>query len=151
MGYEELLIEAYKLDIDVKEKPLKSTNGLCVGNRIAIEDTLSNIEKCCALAEEIGHYKLTVGNITDQTKIQNRKQELLARRWGYEKLVSIMDLIRAYNHGCQNRYEIAEYLNVTEEFLNETLEFYRCKYPDGCSIKSYWLDFDSGLNIFKKY
>lgn len=151
MGYEELLIEAYKLDIDVKEKPLKSTNGLCVGNRIAIEDKLSNNEKHCTLAEEMGHYKLTVGNITDQTKLENRKQEIVARRWGYEKLVGVMDLIKAYEHGCWSRYEIAEYLNVTEEFLDNVLNYYSCRYPDGCSIDRYWLDFDNGLNIFKKY
>lgn len=153
MTYESLLKETVNEGIKVKEKSLEyDFKGLYCDGRIIIDTKLdTDCEKRCILSEELGHHFKTFGDITDQTKVENRKQELVARRWGYEKLVGVMDLIRAYEHGCQNRYEIAEYLNVTEEFLDNVLYYYSCRYPEGCSIDSYWLDFDGGLNIFKKY
>ena len=76
MGYDELLIEADNLKVTVKEMNLKLYDGLCVGNRIAIRKAIkTNTAKRCVLAEELGHYFYTVGDITDQTKVENRKQE----------------------------------------------------------------------------
>ncbi|WP_442638227.1 hypothetical protein, partial [Rosenbergiella nectarea] len=75
----------------------------------------------CILAEELGHYHLTVGNITNQSKIENRKQECIARRWGNRKLVRVLDIIHAYESGTRNRYEMAEFIGVTESFLDECI------------------------------
>jgi integrase len=36
------------------------------------------------------------GNILDQSKIENRKQEFKARRWAVQKLIRVEDFIRAY-------------------------------------------------------
>lgn len=153
MTYENLLIEAEKEGIQFKEKKLEHDfKGLYCNGRIIIDTELvTDSEKRCILSEELGHHYKTVGDITDQTKIENRKQEIIARRWGYEKLVGIVDLINAYNHGCKNRYEIAERLNVTEEFLEEALEYYRCKYANGFKIDNLWIDFNNGLNVLKKF
>ena len=59
------------------------------------------------------------------TSVQNRKQERQARLHGYNRLIGLTGLIRAYEHGCTNRYETAEYLDVTEEFLEECISCYR--------------------------
>lgn len=104
MTYDELLIEADKLGVIVKEANLRTRDGHCKGNRIAIRKNLSNYEKACVLAEELGHYYLTVGDIRNQQDINNRKQELIARRWGYNKKVGIIGLIKAFENGCRNRY-----------------------------------------------
>ena len=85
-------------------------------------------EKTCALAEELGHHETSVGNILDMTSAVNRKQERQARLWAYNKQIGLIGLVRAFEHGCQNRFEIAEYLEVTEEFLEECIECYRNKY-----------------------
>lgn len=153
MTYENLLVEAEKEGIQSKEKKLEyNFKGLYYNGRIIIDKELvTDCEKRCILSEELGHHYKTFGDITDQTKLENRKQELIARRWGYEKLVSPIDLINAYNHGCRNRYEVSEYLNVTEEFLEETLQYYRCKYENGYKINNYWINFNNGLNIFRKF
>ena len=99
MGYENLLNECSNLGINVKEVVLKSSDGRCKGNRIAINKNLSTqTEKKCVLAEELGHYHTTYGDILDQTKIENIKQEIIARRWGYEKLVGIVDIINAHRN-----------------------------------------------------
>ncbi len=143
MGYENLLNECSNLGIKVKEVVLKSSDGRCKGNRIAINKNLSTqTEKKCVLAEELGHYHTTYGDILDQTKIENIKQEIIARRWGYEKLVGIVDIINAHRNGIRNRYELAEFLDVTEEFLNDAIEYYKCKYGICYKIDTYLIYFE---------
>lgn len=78
--------------------------------------------------EELGHFNLTVGDITDQNDLNNRKQESIARRWSYEKLISPEDIINAIISGIDNIYDLAEILNVTEDFLIKSIEHYKKKY-----------------------
>lgn len=151
MTYDELLIEAYKLGIIVKELDLKTRDGHCKGNKIAIHKNLSNYEKACVLAEELGHYYLTVGDIKNQKDINNKKQELLARRWGYNKKVGLMGLIKAFECGCINRYEIAEHLNVTIDYLNEVIEYYTSKYGVMHRIDDYIIYFTPTFYIGKAF
>jgi Zn-dependent peptidase ImmA (M78 family) len=151
MSYNALLEEAFESNIMVKEIELKTREGLCYGNRIVINKKLkTNRKKRCVLAEELGHHYLTVGDITDQTKIENRKQELIARRWGYRRLIEIKDLIKAYESGIHNRYELAEYLDVTEQFLEDTINYYSCKYGLYYEIDNYIIYFEP-LGIIKKF
>lgn len=152
MNYENLLIEAEKAGAIVKEVELRTSDGFCKGNKIAINKKLKTAaERACILSEELGHFKKTIGDITDQSKLSNRKQELIARRWGHSRLVGMLDLIKAYDHGCMNRYEIAEYLNVTESFLEEALEYYRQKYGMYYSIDKYIIYFEPSLGIVKMF
>ena len=72
----------------------------------------------------------------------NRKQERCARAWGYEKLVGIIRLIEAFKAGVKNRYELSEYLNVTEEFIKEALEYYKQKHGLYFKIDNYVVYFD---------
>ncbi len=153
MTYENLIVEAENEGIQLKEKKLRHNfKGLyCDGKIIIDTELVTDCEKRCILSEELGHHYKTVGDITDQTKVENRKQELIARRWGYKKLIGIVDLVNAHKHGCNNRYEVAGYLNVTEEFLEEALEYYKCKYENGYTIDTYWINFNNGLHVLKKF
>lgn len=132
MTYEHLAMQYNS--VQIKEvnfseiDPEGEIDGLCAGKHILIRKDLTNTEKVCILAEELGHYHTTVGNILDQSKVENRKQEEIARRWAYEKLINIEDLIAASKEGIRNRYELAEYLGVTEEFLMDVLAYYKAKY-----------------------
>ena len=75
MDYDTLLTESDKIGLTVKEKPLKYNNGRIKGNRIAIrQDISTQTEKSCVLAEELGHYHTTYGDILDLDNVQNRKQ-----------------------------------------------------------------------------
>lgn len=150
-SYEILLSEAYENGLVVKEKPLKYNNGRIKGSRVAIRQDLStSVEKACVLAEELGHHYTTYGNILDQSDASNRKQELRARAWAYNKQIGLLGLIRAYEHGCRNRFEIAEYLEVTEEVLEECLIFYRNKYGVCANIDNYVVYFIPNLVIMKR-
>ncbi|MBP1990219.1 ImmA/IrrE family metallo-endopeptidase [Paenibacillus eucommiae] len=128
-SYEELLDEADKLAIQVYEKPMQTRNkGLYMDGVIWINDTLSGIEKACILAEELGHYHTSEGDILDQSKLTNRKQELRARQWGYSMLLPLSAIVQAHHAKAKGRHEIAEHLNVTEDFLQAAIDRYTEKY-----------------------
>ncbi|WP_072524935.1 ImmA/IrrE family metallo-endopeptidase [Clostridium sp. Marseille-P3244] len=150
MIYEALLDEAYQEGLIVKEKPLKYNNGRIKGKRIAIrKDIDTSTEKACVLAEELGHHHTSMGNILDTSDAGNRKQERQARLWGYNKLIGLTGIIRAYEAGCQNCHEVAEYLDVTEEFLQDCIETYRGKYGLGTEIDGYYVMFIPNLTVWK--
>lgn len=128
MTYDRLLMEAEKSDLLVKEKPLKGYGGRIKGNRIAIKQDLSFTEKACVLVEELGHYHTNAGNILDQTQLANRKQERIALDWAFEKLVPLYKIITAVKSGVRTRHELAESLNVTEQFLDAALKRYQEKH-----------------------
>lgn len=127
--YERMLCAAGEADIKVVEETLyPSLKGLCVGNVIAIQKDMTEQEKACILAEELGHHKLTVGNIIDQTNMNNRKQEKKARNWGFDRLFRLDDVLTAHLNGCRNMAEVADYLGLTTEYLNEALLSYRARH-----------------------
>ncbi len=125
MTYEDLIREAEETEVTVIEKTFESkAKGLCKGNKIAIRKNLRTVEKACVLAEELGHYHTTVGDILDQGDIINAKQERKARAWAYKKMVPFEALIAALVSGYRQTHEMAEYLDVDERFLRECLEYY---------------------------
>lgn len=151
MNYEALLDEAHTEGLIVKEKPLQYNNGRIKGNKIAIrEDINTSIEKACVLAEELGHHYTSVGDIIDMENAQNRKQERQARLWAYNKLIGLRGLIDAYEAGCQNKYEVAELLDVTIEFLEECINCYREKYGICTHIDNYVIYFIPNLAVMEK-
>ncbi len=128
-SYEELLNDADQIGLDVVEKRFKSdAKGLCKGKKIGIKKDMLNVEKACILAEEIGHFHKTAGDILNQKNIRNRKQEKLARTWAVNKMIHIDDLFSINLNCCNTSYDIAESLGVTEEFLQEILETFKRKY-----------------------
>lgn len=150
-SYDFLLSEADNLNIITKEKDLWSSDGRINGNKIAIRKGLTETEKTCVLAEELGHYHLTAGNILNQTNLNNCKQEHIARMWSYNKLIGIQGFIDAFEHHCTNLYETAEYLDVTEEFLIETINAYMHKYGSYIKYEEYIIEFNfNSVGVIKK-
>ncbi|AUM91547.1 ImmA/IrrE family metallo-endopeptidase [Clostridium botulinum] len=151
--YEKLISEAQKQRIEVIEINLGTDKpcGKCIDNMIFINSRINIKDKYCILAEELGHYHLTVGNITNQSKIENRKQECIARRWSNRKLVRILDIIRAHEAGTRNRYELAEFIGVSESFLDECINYYKAKYGTCFTIDNYTVYFEPTLGIVKMF
>ena len=148
MNYDALLAESDSAGLVVKEKPLKYNNGRIKRGKVAIrKDIPTSIEKTCILAEELGHYYTSSGDILDQQDISNRKQERRARIWAYDLLIGLSGIVKAYRHGCSNLYEMADYLEVTEEFLRDALERYRQKYGIYTTIDHHIIYFEPHLAI----
>ena len=119
--YEKLIAEYNNLYIE--ERPMKN-DGLYADGCAWINKDMKSNRKYCILAEEIGHYETSVGNILDQEKTNNRKQELTARKWAYEKILPIENIRFAVADGYTEIWDMAEYLDVDEAFLKEALRYY---------------------------
>lgn len=148
MIYEELQKEADIECLAIREKRLIGSDGLISGNRIAIRKNMSTVKKGCTLAEELGHHHTTYGNILDQSDVMNRKQEFRARVWAYQRIVTMDKLIAAYHKGCRNPYEIAEEMEVTEEFFLEALQVFKQKYYPYVQYEDYLIRFEPTLQIY---
>nr|DAK90637.1 MAG TPA: IrrE protein [Caudoviricetes sp.] len=152
LNYEDLLIEADNNNLITKEKPLAANAGRIKGNRIAInKDIPTQKEKACVLAEELGHFYTSTGDILDLTDTSNRKQEAKARFWAYNHLIGLHGIIACYkaNHLLIN--EMAEYLDVTEKFLKEALECYRSKYGTAVRFDNYIIGFEPRLYVMELF
>ncbi|APU60198.1 ImmA/IrrE family metallo-endopeptidase [Clostridium botulinum] len=153
MTYNKLLYEAESQGVKVVEMKFKGKcKGLYGDNVIALDKNIETLkEKRCILAEELGHHYTSSGNILDNSNISNLKQEKRARNWGYEKLVGIIDIINAFNAGTKNRYEMAEYLEVTEDFLESSIQHYKEKYGVLFEIDNYIVFFEPNFGVMKKF
>lgn len=151
-SYEMLEQDAHDEKVQIVPYDLgERLKGLYCDGTIALNiDIDTQTEKTCVLAEELGHHYTTTGNILDQSRPANRKQELHARLHGYDRLIGLTGIIRAYQHRCQNLSEMAEYLEVTEEYLKEALELYRQKYGTGVEIDNYIVIFEPRLAVLEK-
>ncbi|MBL4932293.1 ImmA/IrrE family metallo-endopeptidase [Clostridium paridis] len=157
MTYEELLVN-YEGIVKVKEDNfskvhyLNGLSGLYKNGKIAINSNLkSDIHKKCVLAEELGHHFTTSGNILNQDNVTNIKKEKIARNWGYEKLVSIKNILDAFNNGARNKFEMAEYLEVTEAFLEDALSHYKEKYGIMLKLDNYTVYFEPHFGVLKMF
>ena len=151
--YEELQDEACNDGIEIIDNyAFKSErlSGLYCDSTIALSKTLKKTaEKKCVLAEELGHHYTATGNILDQSTVENRKQELRGRIVAYNKLVGLRGIVDAYLHHCQSISESAEYLEVTEEFLIDSLNYYRNKYGVYTKLDNYVIFFQPNLVVME--
>lgn len=153
MKYEVLLEEAVSDDIYIIENANfnSKADGLINGNVIGINRKIRSYRKRnCVLAEEMGHYHTTTGDILNQIGSSDKKQELKARLWAYDRIIGLGGIIDAYENGCQDLYETAEYLEITEEFLLEALEQYKGKYGTSVKVGRYKISFVPNLEVTKK-
>lgn len=124
--------------------------GLYLDKHIAIsKDISTDTEKTCILAEELGHHYTATGNILDQSTVENRKQEMRGRIVAYNKLVGLRGIVDAYLHHCQSTSESAEYLEVTEEFLIDSLNYYRNKYGVYTKLDNYVIVFEPNIAVLE--
>lgn len=110
-----------------------SLNGTCLYNKkscnIYLNTEIENeIEKKCVLAEEIGHYikgiSITNLNDTDNTNLSLRsRNEFRAKKWAIQKLIPLNKFKRFISRNL-SKYEIADELNVTVDFVEKAYELY---------------------------
>ena len=152
MTYEELLEQNPRVNVVERNFNSDKIKGLYYNGNVAINKKIKTIkEKACILAEELGHHETSSGNILDLSNDSSRKQEHVARMWGYNKLIGLQGLIDAFEHRCEGLYEVADFLNVTEEYLIETINSYMHKYGCYVNYKDYIIEFNyNSVNIMKK-
>ncbi|MGL4053661.1 ImmA/IrrE family metallo-endopeptidase [Staphylococcus haemolyticus] len=146
--YEELVAKYPNLHIKETDKLPHFQSGIYINGEIYINKDRDTSTKLETLAEEIAHHEITYGNILDSSKTMNRKYELKARRLANEILISLNDIIEAFKYGVHNLFELAEYLEVTEEFILNTIQHYKKKHGLVAQCGDYAIQFEP-LRVFK--
>lgn len=147
---ERLELEAYEDGVDVVRYAFHSDRikGLyCDGVIVINKGIKTRVEESCILAEELGHHYTTVGDIIDQKIDGNVKKENKARLWAANKKIGLTGIVAAYKYGCRNLFEMAEYLETTEEFLKEALDMYHSKYGLYTTVDNYIIYFEPSLTV----
>ncbi|MGG7195178.1 ImmA/IrrE family metallo-endopeptidase [Clostridium butyricum] len=149
--YEKLLLEAERIGIKVKEVDLGFYDecGYYSNNKIIINSRMTDTQKYGVLAEELGHHFKTAGDITDQSKIENRKQELIARRKGYKFILQPIDLIHAFRLGYYTQQDIADFYGITPKKLLEIIEDFKKQYGVGKRFDRYFVMFEPRLGFIE--
>lgn len=148
--FEKQIVAAEKDSLTVSELPLSSFDGLIVDTDIYIRSNMPIIQKACVLAEERGHHYTGIGDILDQGRVENRKLEMKGRRWAYDDRIGLYGIIKSFRGGDRSLYEMADRLEVTEEFLCEALEYYRSKYGICTYLDNYIIFFEPTLSVVRK-
>ncbi|WNM55059.1 metallo-protease [Staphylococcus phage S-CoN_Ph25] len=146
--YEQLLSENEHIKIKDTHSLPDGYSGFYKDGIILIDKDLSETRKAEVLYEELAHHKLTYGNILDQSKDINRKFENYARRHGYEAALPLRIIVEAHNYGVSNLYELAAYVQLSEEYIAEILKHYKSKYGIGTHYGNYIITFDP-LRVYK--
>lgn len=141
----EALLDMVSNEVPVIEGPLKlkGYEGLYRDDRIYLEKNLSTIRKKEMLMEEYGHHKTSVGTIINYDTFESRKQEARARRLALEKLIPLDRLVECSFAGLKNKFECAEYLDVSVDTLSDAISHYSAKFGPTYLHKGYLLHFDS--------
>ncbi|TDM48258.1 ImmA/IrrE family metallo-endopeptidase [Macrococcoides goetzii] len=145
--YEKLEYIAQDIKINKLVMPY-GLDGFYYTNNIYMDENLSYKESVEVLAEEIGHHFTSTGNILDYKDMNNMKQEVKARRFGYELVMSLDDIIEMWKLGLHNLYEFAEHLEVTQSYVLKAIEHYKMKYGLSTFHGNYYIRFEP-LNVYE--
>lgn len=96
-------------------------------------------------------YEKLVNKYQDEETIMDKKQEIFARRKGYEELIPLDDIIACFYLGLREYFEVAEFLEVTEEFLRHTVTHYAEKYGPMYDYGGYFINFGNSIDVYKKF
>lgn len=113
-------------------------NGICFSDNnedtIFLHNKLSEQEAVYTIAHEYGHVKT---GLTGHTE----RDEYRADKFATNLLISVETLIKALKQGVSNNHQLAEYLNVSEQYIPRMLEFLKAQYGTYVEHKQYVLHF----------
>lgn len=109
----------FKRDMHNKHGAFIIDTDIYINKNNSYEQIIGNV------AEELGHYETSVGDLSVLDTIEKQQQERRARQWGYRYLVPLDDLIVCYKLGLREYWEVAEFLEIPPAYLWETINYYR--------------------------
>jgi len=104
----------------------RTINGIYIDNLkvIGLDKTLTDTERKCTIAEELGHYYCNATypiSCSDETLID--KAEYRAKKWAVKALISPSDLKKAKLLGLKYKWELAEFFGVTECIAEKAVDY----------------------------
>ena len=85
------------------------------------------IDEKCTLAEELGHYYMDATYSFSSNYETKSRQEYRAKKWAYTTLIPFTDLKGALKKGITKIYDLAEYFEVSIEFMQNCIAYYTIK------------------------
>lgn len=130
--FEELENEASNMGIDVIDTdiPIENMNAaylnLCGVERIFLRNSGTVRERTCWIAEELGHHHTGPDRILNYSCVDDWRAEAHARGWAHMRLLT-PDAVRTAARNTDDIFEIAEALDVSVEFLRESIDDFQAK------------------------
>ena len=130
--FEELENEASVLGIEVidTEIPVIGMNAVYLSlsgiDRIFLRNSGTVRDRACWIAEELGHHHTGQNQILNYCSTNDWRAEARARRWAHMRLLT-PDAIYTAARNTDDIYEIAEALDVSTEFLKESIDDFQSK------------------------
>lgn len=92
------------------------------------------------LAEELGHHFTTFGDLVKSKDIVYvNKLELKAKIWASNFMISDEEFIQALDSCINNKFDLCDYFNITEETLNYKLKSILSNEEKYNSLRSYFM------------
>ena len=115
--------------IDIDYFPMKVLKGLSIPGAIALNPKLIDTqqEEREILAHELGHQMRYAFYRFSDSDITKARAEERANRWAVMQLVPIDELQKAFKSGCTMIWQLAEYFNVSDKFMQNVIRIYRVK------------------------
>ncbi|MBM6742391.1 ImmA/IrrE family metallo-endopeptidase [Enterococcus gallinarum] len=150
---EELMSVTPELDFIYDPLMPEKQKGFIDGNIIYLNPNQSYYELPGTIGEEIAHHLTTVGDISKQSTLSDRKQERLARDIGAVLVVSPYDIIKCYENGCKTIAESANFLQITVETLKTAIAYYAKRFNGIKTENNYTLLFqpDGTVAVLKSF
>jgi len=130
--FEELENEASILGIEVMDThiPIPEMNAAYLNlsgvERIFLRNSGTVRERAGWIAEELGHHHTSQNQVLRYRCVDDWRAEARARRWAHMRLLT-PDAIYTAARNTDDIYEIAEALDVSEEFLRESIDDFQSK------------------------
>jgi len=130
--FEELEDEASILGIEVIDTdiPIPEMNAaylnLSGAERIFLRNSGTVRERACWIAEELGHHHTGQKQVLGYRSVDDWRAEARARKWAHMHLLT-PDAIDTAAQNTDDMFEIAEALDVSEEFLRESIDDFQSK------------------------
>lgn len=128
---DDLLRYAARHKISVEEYGLPRTGSVsaCVGGKcyVGIDPGITNADRLVHLAHEIGHCVRGAFYNMYAARDFRSKHERKADEWAIRRIVPLALLKKAIRHGSTEPWQIAEDFNITCEFAEKAMKYWREK------------------------
>ena len=125
----ELYEIAQENNICIYEFPLNPIKSMSVPGAIGMDTKhiKTSSEERVRLAHELGHC-IKYAFYTGSSPLELREQkEYRANKWAIQKLIPFRQLHKALKQGITEAWSLAEYFNVTDDFMQKALDLYEEK------------------------
>ncbi|MFS1008412.1 ImmA/IrrE family metallo-endopeptidase [Enterococcus casseliflavus] len=150
---EELMSMFPDLTYNIEPSMPDSQKGLLINDVIYLNPNQERYEMNSTLAEELGHYLTSYGNIVLQDTNEKRKQERRARDIGATLVITPYDIINCFEDGCRTVLDCAVHLEVSEETFKDAVKYYARRFTGIKTENNYTLLFqpDGTVAVLKSF